>query len=138
MDRIIADRFHKNVKIIKRNKDENGIAINKEITEIEVNIDWNKTDDDIVSMIVDHVVFNNLKGLDYRINVWPEKVELELISEQPGLFKKIYRRVDSKFKIYCESLNAWYICGSFPHYEADSELAENYEDRFVFVESGVK
>ena len=91
MDRIIADRFHKNVKIIKRNKDENGIAINKEITEIEVNIDWNKTDDGIVSMIVDHLVFNNLKGLDYRINVWPEKVELELISEQPGLFKKIYR-----------------------------------------------
>ena len=104
MEWIIADRFNKNVTHLVRNKDENGIIMSEENINIDVGVDWNGSDVEIINKVEKKIQQREL----YKIIVWPEKVELEFVEEQTGLYKKVYRKADDKQRCYCEILGKWY------------------------------
>ena len=69
-----------------------------------------------------------------NIIIWPKKLELNFIEEQPGLYKTVYK-VKGQDKFYClleegENKN-WYSVGTEPWYEADCKLHPRYPDRFI-------
>ena len=69
-----------------------------------------------------------------NIIIWPKKIELNLVEEQPGFCKKVYK-VKGQDKFYClleegENKN-WYSAGTEPWYEADYKLHPQYPDRFI-------
>ena len=69
-----------------------------------------------------------------NIIIWPKKLELNFIEEQPGLYKTVYK-VKGQDKFYClleegENKN-WYSAGTEPWYEADCKLHPRYPDRFI-------
>ena len=69
-----------------------------------------------------------------NIIIWPKKLELNFVEEQPGFYKTVYK-VKGQDKFYClleegENKN-WYSAGTEPWYEADCKIHPQYPDRFI-------
>ncbi len=69
-----------------------------------------------------------------NIIIWPKKLELNFVEEQPGFCKTVYK-VKGQDKFYClleegENKN-WYSAGTEPWYEANYKLHPQYPDRFI-------
>ncbi len=69
-----------------------------------------------------------------NIIIWPKKLELNFVEEQPGFYKTVYK-VKGQDKFYClleegENKN-WYSAGTEPWYEAYCKIHPQYPDRFI-------
>ena len=69
-----------------------------------------------------------------NVIIWPKKIELNFVEEQPGFCKTVYK-VKGQDKLYClleEGENkSWYSTGTESWYEADCKLHPQYPDRFI-------
>ena len=69
-----------------------------------------------------------------NIIIWPKKLELNFVEEQPGFCKTVYK-VKGQDKFYClleegENKN-WYSAGTEPLYKAGCKIHPQYPDRFI-------
>ena len=69
-----------------------------------------------------------------KVIIWPKKIELNFVEEQPGFCKTVYK-VKGQDKLYClleEGENkSWYLAGTEPWYEVDCKLHPQYPARFI-------
>ena len=67
--------------------------------------------------------------------MWPAAIKLNFVGEEPGLYKKIYRKKGTE-NYYClielEGEKNWYTCQS-PLFEADMPVSEQFSERFVIT-----
>ena len=70
-----------------------------------------------------------------NIIMWPATIKLNLVGEEPGLYKKIYRKKGTE-SYYCliefEGEKNWYTCQS-PLFEADMPVNEQFAERFAIT-----
>lgn len=135
--KVRVDLFNRTVTTINFNMPREKETLSFE--EVKWDIPEHGTKEEINEAIM-KCVANNGEEIDDLI-IWPKEVQLRLIEEQEGLYKKVYK-VKGEPKYYvlieCGDEKEWFTSGYAPYFEADSRLHSEYPARFKILKETKK
>ena len=126
--KIRVDLFHETVTVILPKTP----IETKSFSDLGWEIPESISNDKLMKLIKEYTK-NSTKKIE-KIIIWPKKLELNFVEEQPGFYKTVYK-VKGQDKFYClleEGKNKnWYSVGTEPCCEADCKIHPQYPDRFI-------